>query len=249
MKYVRFIDKASGQPAYGIFADGMITAIDGTPFESGWKLTERRIPAEEAKLLPPSPFSKAVCIGLNYRDHAEEFGLPIPETPVVFLKPSTAAAAHGDAIIYPAMCHRLDYEAELAVVIGKKAKDVSESEALGHVLGYTIANDVTARDLQPKNGQWTIAKGFDTFMPLGPYISDEVDHKLGEWRDKAEVKYIEPHIRHSLSHLIHLPCNDTPARRHNLDGYARGNIRHAEGRHSRDRDRRARDPQEHDSLT
>ena len=212
MKYVRFIEKASGQSAYGILGDGMITEIDGTPFDSGWKLTERQIPEEEAKLLPPAPFSKAVCIGLNYRDHAEEFGLPIPETPVVFLKPSTAAAAHGDAIIYPDMCHRLDYEAELAVVIGKRAKDVSESEALDHVLGYTIANDVTARDLQPKNGQWTIAKGFDTFMPIGPYISDEVDGSClmitsrvnGETKQKSNTSNLIFGIPYLISYISHV---------------------------------------------
>ena len=91
------------------------------------------------------------------------------------MKPSTALIGQDDDIIYPEMCHRLDYEAELAVVIGRRCRCVSEAEACEYILGYTIANDVTARDLQPKNGQWTVSKGFDTFLPLGPYISDEVD--------------------------------------------------------------------------
>ncbi len=173
MKYVRF--EANGKDFYGVLENGRIRTIEGTPFQKPLHFTGEEHNYENVKLLPPVQFSKAVCIGLNYRDHAEEFGLPIPETPVVFLKPSTSAAAHSDNIIYPALCHRLDYEAELAVVIGKKAKDVKEEEAADYILGYTIANDVTARDLQPKNGQWTIAKGFDTFMPLGPYISDEVN--------------------------------------------------------------------------
>ena len=174
MKYVR-IRKAGGSAAYGILRDGMIELINGTPFDGKAEGTGEFVEAASASYLAPVPFSKAVCIGLNYRDHAEEFGLPIPETPVVFMKPSTAAAGYGDDIIYPAMCHRLDYEAELAVVIGRECHMASEKDALDYVLGYTIANDVTARDLQPKNGQWTIAKSFDTFLPLGPYISDEVD--------------------------------------------------------------------------
>jgi len=126
-------------------------------------------------LLSPCMPTKGVCIGLNYRDHAEEFQLPLPESPVVFLKPSTATASPEDEIILPEMSKRVDYEAELAVVIKKECHNVSEAEAKEYILGYTCANDVTARDLQPKQGQWTIAKGFDTFMPLGPYISDEGD--------------------------------------------------------------------------
>ena len=173
MKYVRV--KTDKGARYGILKKGFIQLMENTPFDSSPILIDEAIRSEDAVLLPPAPFSKAVCIGLNYKDHAIEFGLPIPESPVVFLKPSTAAAAPESAIIYPSMCHRLDYEAELAVVIGKTAKNVSMEDALSYVLGYTIANDVTARDLQPKNGQWTIAKGFDTFLPLGPYISDEVD--------------------------------------------------------------------------
>lgn len=173
MKYIRF--EADGRKLYGILEGNSVRAIKGEPFQKPLSFTEEEYGYNDIKLLPPAPFSKAVCIGLNYRDHAEEFGLPIPETPVVFLKPSTSAAAHSENIIYPPICHRLDYEAELAVVIGKKAKNVKEEDAADYILGYTIANDVTARDLQPKNGQWTIAKGFDTFMPLGPYISDEVD--------------------------------------------------------------------------
>lgn len=173
MKYVRFEDGKAIR--YGSLEGGTIRVLSSSPFEGKAVLTDEIISTESVRLLYPSPFSKAVCIGLNYRDHAKEFGLPIPETPVVFLKPSTSAASPEDGIVYPAMCNRLDYEAELAVVIGKRAKDVSEDNALDYVLGYTIANDVTARDLQPKNGQWTVAKSFDTFMPLGPYISDEVD--------------------------------------------------------------------------
>lgn len=172
MKYIRFSTNEN-TIRYGILKGDKAIAITKAPFED-YALTDDEYAIDDITLLSPVEFSKAVCIGLNYRDHAEEFGLPIPTTPVVFLKPSTSALGNKGNIVYPSICTRLDYEAELAVVIGKKCHKVSEKDALDYVLGYTIANDVTARDLQPKNGQWTIAKGFDTFMPLGPYISNEI---------------------------------------------------------------------------
>ena len=126
-------------------------------------------------LLCPTYPTKALCVGLNYKDHIEEMKLVTPTSPVIFMKPSTAALDPEGEIIRPEMSSRVDYEAELAVVIKKECRNVSEAEAKNYILGYTCANDVTARDLQDKNGQWTVCKGFDTFMPLGPYISDEVD--------------------------------------------------------------------------
>ena len=126
-------------------------------------------------LLCPTYPTKALCVGLNYKDHIEEMKLVTPTSPVIFMKPSTAALDPEGEIIRPEMSSRVDYEAELAVVIKKECRNVSEAEAKDYILGYTCANDVTARDLQDKNGQWTVCKGFDTFMPLGPYISDEVD--------------------------------------------------------------------------
>ena len=126
-------------------------------------------------LLCPTYPTKALCVGLNYKDHIEEMKLVTPTSPVIFMKPSTAALDPDGEIIRPEMSSRVDYEAELAVVIKKECRNVSEAEAKDYILGYTCANDVTARDLQDKNGQWTVCKGFDTFMPLGPYISDEVD--------------------------------------------------------------------------
>ena len=172
MKYVRFTyqDKVS----YGLLNDDTIQVLEGSPF-STYTMTDVQLKASEVTLLTPCDYSKAICIGLNYRDHAQEFQLPIPTEPVVFLKPSTAALAPLGVIEYPAMCKRLDYEAELAIVIGKKARNLSVEEVGAYILGYTCANDITARDLQPKTGQWTVAKSFDTFCPFGPYISDEVD--------------------------------------------------------------------------
>lgn len=172
MKYVRF--KHQEEVSYGLLRDTTIQVLKGSPFTS-YTETSEKLSLQEVELLTPCDYSKAICIGLNYSDHAKEFQLPIPTEPVVFMKPSTAALAPPNKeIIYPEMSNRLDYEAELAVVIGKKARFVPETDASSYILGYTCANDITARDLQPKQGgQWTIAKSFDTFCPFGPFISDE----------------------------------------------------------------------------
>lgn len=172
MKYVRYAYQ--GTTRYGLLEDETIQVLQGSPFEE-YTITDEYLRLAEVELLAPCVYSKAICIGLNYLDHALEFQLPVPKEPVVFLKPSTASLKPGGTIIYPPMSKRLDYEAELAVVIGKKAKDISLEEAEEYILGYTCANDITARDLQPKQGQWTVAKSFDTFCPFGPFISDEVD--------------------------------------------------------------------------
>jgi 2-keto-4-pentenoate hydratase/2-oxohepta-3-ene-1,7-dioic acid hydratase in catechol pathway len=126
---------------------------------------------EDIRLLPPAGDSaKIVLAGLNYRRHAAELAMAVPKEPVIFMKPATSLVAHEGNIVYPKGVTRLDYEAELAVVIGKKARFVSESSARQYILGYTCLNDVTARDLQKKDGQWTRAKSFDSFCPLGPWI-------------------------------------------------------------------------------
>jgi 2-keto-4-pentenoate hydratase/2-oxohepta-3-ene-1,7-dioic acid hydratase in catechol pathway len=123
------------------------------------------------RVLPPVSPSKIVCVGLNYRDHARELSMEIPDNPVLFLKPPSAVIGHEDKIIYPASSSRVDYEAELAVVISKRCKNISAEKAEDVIAGYTCFNDVTARDLQQKDGQWTRAKSFDTFAALGPYIA------------------------------------------------------------------------------
>lgn len=127
-----------------------------------------------ARLLPPCEPSKIVCLGLNYRDHAEEMGFSIPAEPILFLKPPSSIIGHGEAIAYPEQSQRVDYEAELAVVIARRIRKISPDEALDSLLGYTCLNDVTARDLQAKDGQWTRAKSFDTFAPLGPWIETAI---------------------------------------------------------------------------
>lgn len=123
-------------------------------------------------VLPPVTPSKIVCVGLNYRDHAKELNMDIPEEPLLFLKPSSAVIGHGDSIVYPSISQRVDYEAELAVVVGKQCRNVHSENAEDFILGYTCFNDVTARDLQQKDGQWTRAKSFDTFAPLGPFVAE-----------------------------------------------------------------------------
>jgi len=172
MKIVRYQDGSSIK--YGVIEKETIREMEGDPF-SHFHLTSRAKQIGEAKLLSPCLPSKIVALGLNYRDHAEEVKLPIPDKPLLFIKPSTSVIGPGEAILYPKMSKRVDYEAELAVVIGRVAKNVSEEQAADYILGYTCLNDVTARDLQPKDGQWTLSKSFDTFSPIGPWIVTDMD--------------------------------------------------------------------------
>ncbi len=129
----------------------------------------------DVRLLAPCLPSKVVAVGLNYRDHAEELKMKLPEEPLLFLKPSSSVIGPGDTILMPPQSARVDYEAELAIVVDKEAKNVPEKDAKQVILGFTCLNDVTARDLQNKDGQWTRAKGFDTFCPIGPWIKTDVD--------------------------------------------------------------------------
>jgi 2-keto-4-pentenoate hydratase/2-oxohepta-3-ene-1,7-dioic acid hydratase in catechol pathway len=171
MRLIRFVDEQGlpqwGRPRTDQIADVLTATEAGTLEESGRQASIRRL------LSPVNPVN-IFCIGLNYRAHAKESGSPLPETPVVFMKPTTAVIGPGDPIRIPKCCDHgleVDYECELAVVIGKAARDVSESNALSHVMGYTAANDVSARRWQKHNGgQWVRAKGFDSFCPLGPAL-------------------------------------------------------------------------------
>lgn len=126
---------------------------------------------EEVKLLPPSVPTKVVCVGLNYLEHARELRMDLPDEPIIFLKPPSAVVGHDDEIILPEMSRRVDYEGELAVVISRRCRRISADEADDYILGYTCFNDVTARDLQQKDGQWTRSKSFDTFAPVGPWVA------------------------------------------------------------------------------
>lgn len=133
------------------------------------------IALSEVRLLAPVKPSKIVCVGLNYIDHAEELGMTVPESPIIFMKPPTAVIGPGDDILFPHKAGQVDYEAELAVVIGRVTRNVSREAAMDHIAGYTCFNDVTARDLQKKDIQWTRAKSFDTFAPIGPWVETDLD--------------------------------------------------------------------------
>jgi 2-keto-4-pentenoate hydratase/2-oxohepta-3-ene-1,7-dioic acid hydratase in catechol pathway len=173
MRIVRF--ELMGRTGYGVIEGEKISVLWSTPYDDGLKNRVGEILSLPAvKLLAPCEPTKIVALGLNYRDHAVEFGHPIPDEPLIFLKPSTALIGPDEDIVYPSMSRRVDYEAELAVVIGRPCSNVPEDEAPDYILGYTCINDVTARDLQQKDGQWTRAKGFDTFAPLGPWIETEI---------------------------------------------------------------------------
>jgi len=193
MKIVRYQDGSVIK--WGVMEENMVREMEGDPFEH-FHLSSRTKKMEEVRLLSPCLPSKIVALGLNYRDHAEEVKMELPKEPLIFLKPSTTVIGSGEAIVYPKMSKRVDYEAELAVVIKKKAKAVPEENAAEYILGYTCLNDVTARDLQPKDGQWTKSKGFDTFAPIGPWIVTDIDpHHLnissylnGERRQHSNTK-------------------------------------------------------------
>lgn len=155
-------------------ADLVVAAVDGHPF-APFSYTGERHPLGAVRLLAPVLPSKVVCVGKNYADHAAEMGGTAPASPVVFLKPSTSVVGPGDPVVLPAGAGRVDHEAELAVVIGRLCRDVPAGRASEVVLGYTCANDVTARDEQQADVQWTRAKGHDSFCPLGPWVETELD--------------------------------------------------------------------------
>jgi 2-keto-4-pentenoate hydratase/2-oxohepta-3-ene-1,7-dioic acid hydratase in catechol pathway len=178
MKLLRF--KKDGKEKTGVIINGGMVEIhlplleaSQAPFDD----LERKefYSMEEVKIIPPVQPSKVVCVGLNYRDHAEELNMDLPEEPILFLKPPTTVISQEGSIIYPPQSHQVDYEAELAVIIGREASFVSQKNAFDYIAGYTALNDVTARDLQQKDGQWTRAKSFDTFCPLGPWMETEMD--------------------------------------------------------------------------
>ena len=176
MKIARFSHENA--IAFGIVdeEEDELVVLKADPMFAGYEPTGERVPLSEAKLLAPViPRSKIVAVGRNYHDHAAEMGGEAPAEPLLFLKPNTSVIGPDDAIVLPAQSEQVEHEGELAVVIGRIAKNVSEADADQVIFGYTIANDVTARDLQQRDGQWARAKGFDSFCPLGPVIDTEVD--------------------------------------------------------------------------
>ena len=199
MRIVRFSPLNSKElgndPLYGQLDGEIITVIKGDPIYSGIQPTSVKVKLADVRLLAPViPRSKVVCVGKNYSDHAKEMGMDVPEEPIIFLKPNTSVIGPNDLIQWPRMSERVDFEGELAIVISRICKDVPAAKAEDVIFGYTIANDVTARDLQKKDGQWNRGKGFDTFCPLGPWI--ETEFKPGSQKIitelNGEVKQSEP---------------------------------------------------------
>ncbi|AST57121.1 5-carboxymethyl-2-hydroxymuconate delta-isomerase [Thermoanaerobacterium thermosaccharolyticum] len=208
MRIVRIDDEGK---KYGVVDGENIFTMDGGLMKS--------LKIDDVKLLSPCEITKAVCVGLNYSDHIEEMRDKRPDEPTLFIKPATAVIGPDGYIVIPKMSERVDYEGELAVVIKKTAKDVSECDALDYVLGYTIANDVTARDLQSKDGQWTRAKSFDTFLPIGPWIETDVDpsnleiktYVNGVLKQHSNTKHLifsVPKLVSFISHIMTLNPGD-----------------------------------------
>ncbi|HKX74258.1 MAG TPA: fumarylacetoacetate hydrolase family protein [Acidimicrobiia bacterium] len=172
MKIVRF--KTGDDIAYGLAEAAGVTVYRGSPFVA-WEPTETMVPWEAVQLLSPVIPSKVVAVGRNYVDHADEVGAEVPEEPIIFLKPATSVIGPDAPVFYPPDSHNVQHEAELAAVVGRVARNVAAEDAGQFIFGYTAANDVTARDLQRRDGQWTRGKGFDSFCPLGPVIETELD--------------------------------------------------------------------------
>jgi 2-keto-4-pentenoate hydratase/2-oxohepta-3-ene-1,7-dioic acid hydratase in catechol pathway len=177
LKYCRY--SAGGETRWGILDGDGVTALEGDPLGGpSSSSTGERVALSAVQLLPPCRPSKILGVGTNYRAHAAEMGKPIPDEPLLFMKPPSALVGHGAAIVRPSPPGgdwRVDFEGELAVVIGRRARRLRESDALDYVFGYTICNDVTVRDLQKKDGQFTRAKGFDSFCPVGPWVTVGLD--------------------------------------------------------------------------
>lgn len=173
MRLLRF-STPTLSPRYGWLFEDQIGEIDGDPF-GAYRRLDPDIPVESVKLLPPVLPSKIICVGRNYAAHAKEHDAEVGEIPVIFLKPPSSLIGPGDPIILPPQSKQVQHEAELAAVIGKRGRWIDAENAMDHVYGVTIANDVTARDLQRGDTTWTRGKGFDTFCPLGPWIDTDLD--------------------------------------------------------------------------
>lgn len=198
MRYCRFETSAGSQYGEVVERDGalwierLLASFEEDPWTKLSGGSFEPVPLEGVKLLAPVVPSKIVCVGRNYRDHATELGNEVPKEPLLFLKAPSSLLAQGEAIRIPEQSQRVDFEGELAIVIGKRAYRIGDDEDVRpYIRGYTIVNDVTARDLQKADGQWSRAKGFDTFCPCGPLVTDEVDPGAGiqvETRLNGEVK-------------------------------------------------------------
>ena len=225
MRIVRFTPPAGSalgtDPHFGVLEDETtIRAIASDPLYAGVHKLETTVLLKDVRLLAPViPRSKVVCIGKNYADHAAEMGSDVPEEPIIFLKPNTSVIGPNDLIQWPSSSERVDHEAELAIVISKICKEVPKERVKDVIFGYTIANDVTARDLQKKDGQWTRGKGFDSFCPLGPWIDTDfqpgdqvitatVDGELKQSAKLSEMIFKIPEIIQFVTNVMTLLPGD-----------------------------------------
>ena len=180
MQIVRFIEQPKHMqdawfyPVWGILEDNQVYPLAQAPY-LGIQVNGAARALASVKLLAPATPSKLVCVGRNYAEHAAELGNEVPTEPLIFLKPPSTVVGPGEPVVYPAISQRVDHEGELALMIGSRCRNLSEENAMSVVYGYTVANDVTARDLQRADGQWTRGKGFDTFAPVGPWIDTDFD--------------------------------------------------------------------------
>ena len=230
----------------------LLAVVTGDPLYTPVQFTGERVPLDDARLLAPViPRSKVVGVGRNYAEHAAELGNEVPAEPLVFLKPNTSVIGPGDPIVLPAASQRVDYEGELAVVIGRVCRDVPRERVGEVVLGYTCANDVTARDLQKSDGQWWRAKGYDSFCPLGPYLATGIDPRdlrvttrldgavVQDGRTSQMVHDVPAIVAFVSSAMTLLPGDVI------LTGHPRGRGSDESGQRGGGRGRGHRDPPEH----
>jgi 2-keto-4-pentenoate hydratase/2-oxohepta-3-ene-1,7-dioic acid hydratase in catechol pathway len=205
MRVIRYI-KGALPVRYGWILNSpsgpLVGPIDGSPMEE-FRRMEAEIPFDDVRLQPPIMPGKIICVGRNYAAHAKEHDSAVPEVPLLFLKPPSSVIGPGDAIVLPPQSQQVEHEAELVVVIGKRGRWIPPEEAPKYIMGYTAGNDITARDLQKRDGQWTRAKGFDTFCAIGPWIETEFDaadrlitcHVNGEMRQMSSTRDMVFNIR------------------------------------------------------
>ena len=217
----RYRDDSTKTPRYGIVESHQIKEISPNPFQE-FEIAEEEIPFSSTLLLAPVLPSKIIGVGLNYNAHVKEMGVKDPEEPVLFLKPSTSLIGPEDSIHYPKTSERVDYEGELAVVIKKRGKDIALENVNEYILGYSCFNDITARDLQKKDGQWSRAKSFDTFSALGPWIISDLDpsnlqiesYLNGELKQNGKTSdmiFNVPHLVSFISKVMTLEPGDVIA--------------------------------------
>jgi len=174
MRIIRYLSQNGRKPKYGWLMNDKVGEISGNIF-GRYRRNEALTPQAEVIVLPPAEPGKIVCVGRNYVEHAKELGNEVPKVPLIFMKPPSSIIASGETIVLPPQSNQVEHEAELVVVIGKRGRHIKAEHAKRYILGYTVGNDVTARDLQKSDGQWTRAKGFDTFCPFGPWIDTDFD--------------------------------------------------------------------------